>query len=212
MALIQFVQNYDDLSTDRGYQFKFYCDKCGNGHMSRFKPSVIGTAGSLLRAAGSIFGGVLGQAGHGAYEVQQAIGGKAHDDALEEAVVEAKPNFTQCTRCGKWVCNEICWNDQRGLCAECAPKTEVEIAAAQSEAQVEQIREKVRAKDQTRDLDLDLDTPMVARCPKCKAQTSGAKFCPECGTALAPKGTCASCGAKLTPKAKFCPECGTAAQ
>jgi hypothetical protein len=50
MAMIQFVRNYDDLSTDRGYQFKFYCDKCGNGYMSRFQPSVIGTAGSLLRA------------------------------------------------------------------------------------------------------------------------------------------------------------------
>jgi len=29
MALIQFVQNYQDLSTDRGFQFKFHCDKCG---------------------------------------------------------------------------------------------------------------------------------------------------------------------------------------
>jgi hypothetical protein len=70
MALIQFVQNYDDLSTDRGHQFKFYCDRCGNGHMSRFKPSVVGTAGSLLRAAGDLFGGVLGSAGHSAYEIQ----------------------------------------------------------------------------------------------------------------------------------------------
>ncbi len=26
-----------------------------------------------------------------------------------------------------------------------------------------------------------LDKPMVARCPKCSAQTSGGKFCPECG-------------------------------
>jgi RNA polymerase subunit RPABC4/transcription elongation factor Spt4 len=209
MAMIQFVQNYDDLSTDRGYQFKFYCDKCRNGHMSRFDPSVIGTAGSLLRAAGSIFGGVLGSAGHGAYEIQQAVGGKAHDTALETAVEEAKPNFTQCVRCGQWVCNEVCWNDERGLCTGCAPKTEVEIAAAQSEAQIEQIREKVRAKDQTKDL--NLDRKAVARCPKCKAQTTGGKFCPECGATLAPKGACGSCGALVPAKAKFCPECGEAA-
>src|SRR5918997_1461118 len=51
MALIKFVRNYDDLSTDRGYQFKFYCDKCGNGFLSNFENSTIGTAGSLLRAA-----------------------------------------------------------------------------------------------------------------------------------------------------------------
>ena len=33
MGMIQFVNNYDDLSTDKGYQFKFYCVKCGNGYM-----------------------------------------------------------------------------------------------------------------------------------------------------------------------------------
>ena len=53
MPMIQFVNNYDDLSTDRGFQFKFHCDKCGNGFMSRFQMSTIGTAGSLLRAASS---------------------------------------------------------------------------------------------------------------------------------------------------------------
>jgi rRNA maturation endonuclease Nob1 len=208
MALIQFVQNYDDLSTDRGYQFKFYCDRCGNGVLSGFKPSLAGTAGSLLRAAGDLFGGVLGSAGHSAYEVQQAVGGKAHDDALHEAVEEARPSFTQCVRCGKWVCNDVCWNAERGLCTDCGPKTEVEIAAAQSEAQVEQIREKVRSQDQTRGL--NLDRQMVARCPKCKAQTSGGKFCPECGAPLATKSTCGSCGAEVPAKAKFCPECGEA--
>ena len=56
MALIQFVENYDDLSTDRGFQFKFYCDKCRNGYLSGFQASIVGTAGSLFRAAGDIFG------------------------------------------------------------------------------------------------------------------------------------------------------------
>jgi membrane protease subunit (stomatin/prohibitin family) len=208
MAMIQFVQNYDDLSTDRGYQFKFYCDRCQNGHMSRFQPSVVGTAGSLLRAAGSLFGGVLGTAGNSAYEIQQAVGGKAHDDALAAAVDEARPNFTQCVRCGQWVCNEVCWNAERGLCVQCAPKTEVEVAAAQSEAQIEQIREKVRAKDQT--AGLDLDRKMVARCPKCKAETKGGKFCPECGAPLAQTSFCTECGAEIPAKAKFCPGCGQA--
>src|SRR5262249_25985845 len=207
MALIQFVRNYDDLSTDRGFQFKFYCDKCGNGHLSRFQASLIGTAGGLLRAAGDVLGGIFGQAGNSAYEIQRAVGGTAHDDALSVAVAEAKPNFTQCVRCGHWVCNEVCWNSKRGLCTQCAPKTEVEIAAAQSDAQIEQIRDRVRSKDQVKDL--DLDTEMVARCPKCKAETQGAKFCPECGTSLAAKDHCVSCGAKVLPSAKFCPECGT---
>src|SRR5829696_7650192 len=100
MGMIQFVNNYDDLSTDKGYQFKFFCDKCGNGHMTRFQPSIPGMAGGLLRAAGDLFGGVFSRAGNSAYEIQRSIGGKAHDDAFTVAVEEAKGYFKQCTRCG----------------------------------------------------------------------------------------------------------------
>ncbi|WP_162550221.1 hypothetical protein [Hymenobacter nivis] len=50
-TMLQFVANYDDLSTDKGYQFKFHCDKCRNGYMSRFQPNAIGIAGGLLQAA-----------------------------------------------------------------------------------------------------------------------------------------------------------------
>ena len=48
MTLIAFTKNHQDLSTDRGYQFNFYCDKCGNGYMTSFQASVIGTAGSEI--------------------------------------------------------------------------------------------------------------------------------------------------------------------
>src|SRR6185436_3052587 len=44
MPNIEFTGNYQDLSTDRGYQFKFYCEKCGNGYMSTFKSSKLGLA------------------------------------------------------------------------------------------------------------------------------------------------------------------------
>src|ERR1700733_10014159 len=112
MSVIQFVANYDDLSTDRGYQFKFHCDKCGNGYLSSFQPSVAGTAGSLLRAAGDLFGRWASSAGNSAYEIQRAVGGKGHDSALSNAVQEGKTYFRQCTRCGKWVCPQVCWNEK----------------------------------------------------------------------------------------------------
>ncbi|MFN7134059.1 MAG: hypothetical protein ACK4N5_18420 [Myxococcales bacterium] len=85
--IIQFVKNYDDLSTDKGYQFKFYCDHCHNGYMSSFEASMMGMASSFLSAAGSMFGGILGNAGHSAYEIQRAVGGKAHDAALKKAML-----------------------------------------------------------------------------------------------------------------------------
>ena len=30
MALIQFTRNHTNHSTDKGYQFEFFCDRCGN--------------------------------------------------------------------------------------------------------------------------------------------------------------------------------------
>jgi rRNA maturation endonuclease Nob1 len=53
MALIQFVENYDDLSTDRGFQFKFYCDKCRNGYMSGFQASIVAPAAKFCPECGA---------------------------------------------------------------------------------------------------------------------------------------------------------------
>ena len=215
MALIKFTANHEDLSTDRGYQFKFFCDKCGNGYMTRFQPSLTGTVGGLLRAAGDVFGGVFSRAGQGAYEIQRAVGSKAHDDAFAAAVEEAKGFFKQCTRCGKWVCPEVCWNAKAGLCEECAPDFEEEFAAqkarAMASAAQEQLDDKARQTDYVAGADMraGATAPQSAvTCPSCGAQTTGGKFCPECGKPLQVKLTCPSCGAQPEGTPKFCPECG----
>ena len=116
MVAIRFTGNYEDLSTDRGYQFKFFCEKCNNGYMSTFKTSTMGVLGSAARVAGNLFGGVFGSVADSSYEVQRAVGGSAHDSALKAAVEEISPIFTQCTRCGHWVCEPICWHKKAGLC------------------------------------------------------------------------------------------------
>jgi membrane protease subunit (stomatin/prohibitin family) len=224
--MIQFVRNYDDLSTDRGFQFKFHCDKCGNGFMSRFQASTIGTAGSLLRAAGSLFGGWAGSAGDSAYEVQRAVGGKAHDSALEKAVEEGKEHFHQCSRCGRWVCPEVCWNAQAGQCEECAPDFQEELASAHAHAKAsaasEQLHEKARQTDYVSNVDMSAGAhvkapetvaPQAARtapaCSSCGAQVGRAKFCPECGSPTKPpRVACQGCGHEPENPTKFCPECG----
>ena len=142
--MIQFVRNFDDLSTDKGYQFKFHCDKCGNGFMSRFQTSTLGMASSLFRAAGDIFGGFASGAANSAYEIQRAVGGKAHDSALAEAIEEGKTNFHQCTRCGTWVCPEVCWNEKAGQCQQCAPDFQKELSAAQAQAKADAVRQQAQ--------------------------------------------------------------------
>jgi len=206
MALIQFTRNHTDHSTDKGYQFEFFCDRCGNGFMSEFEASVTGIATSALRAAGSIFGGLFGQASSGSYEIERAIQGPGHDKAFRSAVEQTKPHFRQCPKCAQWVCLNTCWNKKRGLCYECAPDVETELASAQAQATAEQIREKVQKQDLTKDLDVTSEA--AALCPSCGARSQGGKFCPECGKPLRTKNECPRCGHKAEAGTKFCPECG----
>jgi membrane protease subunit (stomatin/prohibitin family) len=206
MTLIQFTRNHTDHSTDKGYQFEFFCDRCGSGFMSGFKPSAAGYATSALRAAGDLLGGVFGRASASAYEIQRAVQGPGHDKAFHDSIEEARPNFRQCPKCSKWSCLTVCWNQQRGLCHDCAPNIETEIAAAQSQIMVDQMRDKVRHQDLTKDLDVTSEA--AALCPGCGSRTQGAKFCPECGKPLHSKNECTRCGTKFEAGTKFCPECG----
>jgi membrane protease subunit (stomatin/prohibitin family) len=206
MAVIQFTRNHTDHSTDKGYQFEFFCDRCGNGFMSEFKPSVTGYATGALRAASSVFGGVFGRASAGAYEIERAVQGPGHDKAFLECIEETKPQFRQCPKCTQWVCLTTCWNQARGLCYECAPDVQTEIAVAQAQSTAQQIRDKIATQDLTRELDLTSEA--AALCPLCGARAEGAKFCPECGKPLRPKHECPKCGTKFEATSKFCPECG----
>ncbi len=207
MAMIQFTRNYTDRSNDQGFQFEFYCDKCNNGHMSSFKASTLGMAASFLKAAGSFFGGAVSRAAYAGTHVKDAMRGKAWDDAYAESVEEAKGYFKKCTRCGKWVCPQSCWNDSRNMCETCAPNLHEEAAHIQSKVAVEQAWEKARKVDQVEKL--DMKAQRVASCPHCNASVEGGKFCPECGKPLAAKSECGKCGAELAAKAKFCADCGT---
>ena len=208
MALIKFTRNYNDLSTDTGFQFEFFCDRCGNGYQSHFEASATGVASQALDAAASLFGGVFGGAATVGDKVHSVAWEKAHDAAFQKAIEEVKPNFVQCRRCGKWVCKEVCWNADRGLCKECAPDLEQEYSAAQTEAAIEQAREKAR--EATYVTPDKFKSTIVATCPYCGADLKGGKFCPECGKPVKQGRFCKECGKPIEGKVKFCPECGAA--
>ena len=206
MARIEFTDNYEDLSTESGYQFKFVCESCGNGYMSSFVASKSGMATGLLRGASSLVGGFLGSASAGADELRDLVAGPAHDKALQNAVEEIRPLFVQCKKCGNWVCREVCWNAERGLCTECAPMVQREISSLQAQITVEQAGERLREQDLTSGL--NLASKAVVSCPSCGAENEGGKFCQECGGPLLAQTECPRCGTKFKAGAKFCPECG----
>ncbi len=208
---IEFTSNYSDLSTDKGFQFEFDCNRCSNGFRTRFQPWVVGSVSSVLDAAGSLLGGVFSSAADVGERVRSAGWQKAHDEAFAAAIAEIRPNFVQCPRCSQWVCRKSCWNTKRGLCKECAPDLGVEMSAAQASRSVEEVWAHAKmAEEDKRLAEGNWRQTIVASCPNCGApQATNAKFCPECGTRLKADQHCSQCGAMLTPGAKFCPECGT---
>lgn len=206
---VPFTDNYEDLSTDRGFQFRFNCERCGNGHMSSFQANAAGMAGDALRAAGSLFGGLLGRAADSTYDIQRMVGGPAHDNALRRAVEEISPLFVQCKRCGTWVCREVCWNESRGQCVNCAPHMDEEIKAIESEATINSIREKAYSADLGASVTVQ-SAAAPTKCPSCAAEVeAGQKFCGECGTNVLAKPKCPSCGTENERGMKFCGDCGT---
>lgn len=214
MPTTPFTRNYTDRSNDTGYQFEFHCDKCGNGFRSSFQVSKLGLGSKIAKGLGSLFGGNLYGVGQASDYMKDGLRGQAWDNAFREAIEEIRPKFNQCTRCGHWVCPEVCWNHQRQLCEGCAPDLAAEAAAQQAQIAVQQVGDKLRQVDHTAGFDPKAE--MVAACPGCRASVPpGAKFCAGCGkpvsSAAVAKAFCTGCGGQLTAGAKFCAGCGTAA-
>ncbi|HNT23213.1 MAG TPA: zinc ribbon domain-containing protein [Anaerolineales bacterium] len=209
---IEFTRNYNDLSTNQGFQFEFICDRCGTGYRTRFQANTLGTVSTALGAASNLFGGILGQAANLSEQVRSAAWERAHDSAFTEAMEELRPDFLQCPRCSSWVCKKSCWNERKGLCKGCAPDVAVEMAAAQAAKTTEAVWTSAVASDEDQaqvSSQKAWKEGVRASCPNCNAAIDqGAKFCPECGTKMQVAAFCKECGAKLQPGVKFCPECG----
>lgn len=196
-----FTSNYTDLSDENGYQFEFRCDICGSGYRSEFIRSNVGTAGTILSGASGILGGLWG-ASRAVDTVHDVVNRGARDDALKKASEELMKFFQRCPRCSNWV-DETCWNDQRGLCANCAPKLASEMEATRSQVEIQQMRE---AMNQERVFSGDTSARATV-CPGCGRPAGAEKFCSNCGTPLGtPK--CPQCGAEMVAGARFCGNCG----
>ena len=212
--MVFFTDNYQDHSTNEGYQFEFFCERCGNGYSSSFQHSISGFGGKLLSMGGDLLGGEMGnkasQLGWDAQWMRGGLRGSTRDKALGKAVAEMQPHFVQCHRCTQWACKQICWNDERGMCTTCAPRLDQEIAGMQASAQINQLNQKIQSEDWTKDI--NYRDQATGLCGSCNQETGGGKFCQNCGTAQAAAPTavkkfCTNCGTTLGD-GKFCAECG----
>jgi len=199
-----FTENYNDLSDEHGYQFEFRCAICGSGYRSEFQRSALGTANTLLSGASSMFGGLWG-ASNATNTVKNIADRGARDEALKKAANEIMPLFKQCPRDHLWV-DETCWNEERGLCVNDAPKLATEMEAERAAVQLNQMRQAMESTTQ-----FSGDTSARATvCTNCGKPVGSEKFCSNCGTPVG-MAKCKSCGNDLAAGTRFCGNCGTPA-
>ena len=246
--LKSFTRNYEDNSTDAGFQFTFYCDKCQDGWKSEFVESTtygkqnrlrglargMGALGGLL---GGFAGGLSDTIARGADVLSERFEGmepewhREHEAAFEKAGREAAAHFRRCHACNSWVC-DACWNEDEGLCTECAPRQEVYAAKAKSDAMKRNMDEAAQTQKVWKGK-LESKTTVcpvcgkpagsgkfcsgcgasleLNKCPKCGRENArGAKFCSGCGASMQARerNLCPKCGAELETGAAFCPGCG----
>lgn len=221
--LKSFTRNYEDNFTEAGFQFTFYCDLCHDGYKSSFIESETYKKGSLLRgvsggvrALGGLFGGALGDiarsAGYGSDVLSERFHGmspewqKEHEKAFERAQNEAERHFHRCHKCRQWICDAD-FNEDEGLCVECAPRMNVEVSSARAKKMVQDIEEKAQS---TQVFTGTIESKTIT-CPVCGKPGGTGKFCNNCGANLS-MVKCPSCGSNVAQGVKFCGECGAKIQ
>jgi hypothetical protein len=217
MAMQAFTDNYEDNSTEEGFQFTFFCNLCNEGFKSSFIPSkshkkgrFFSGLGQAISVGASLFGqdnigydvergaDIIGQR----FEGMSAEWHKEHEEAFKVAQNEVKGYFHRCPKCRQWVCDND-WNEQEGLCVECSPRVNVEIAAAKGQKMVKDIEAKA---ENTQVFSGDIESKQTL-CPNCGKPAGQGKFCNNCGAPLA-MIKCSRCGAQNQTGSRFCGECG----
>jgi hypothetical protein len=210
LVLQSFTRNYEDKSTEEGFQFVFKCDICGDGYESAFVASNASKKKGFFNKV-SQFGGMVSNKAY----LAGALGGQAYqtpewnkerETAFQQASNEAMTHFHRCPRCHKYVCDQD-WNEEAGgICTDDAPKMASELSAAKAQASSGQVW---AWKEQQSQIPYTGD--MSARqtvCPNCGKTSGSGKFCNNCGAPLGMK-KCPSCGTENNPSVNFCGNCGT---
>ena len=218
-----FTRNYQDNSADAGFEFTFFCDICNDGYRSSFIQSTTHSKRGRLRGltqgasiAGSLIGGRAANLGWAAERSGQTLGErfegkspewrKEHEQAFGRAQNEAMQHFHRCHNCTKYAC-DACLNEDEGMCVSCAPRQEIYVAQARSQAMRRNIDQ---AAEGATVWEGRIEAKTTA-CPQCGKPAGTGKFCNNCGASLG-LNECGRCGAENAQAVRFCNNCGNPMQ
>jgi hypothetical protein len=231
--LKSFTRNYEDNSTEAGFQFTFYCDICNDGYKSSFIESSTYKKGQGLRGLsrgagvlGSLLGGSLSNVGYSLerggdilsdrFEDRSPEWQKEHENAFERAQNEAQRHFHRCHSCHQYVCRRFTWP----RCAD-AMRRNIDEKAQTATVWDDKLESKTTVCPAcgkpagTGKFCNNCGASMALnKCPNCGQENAqGVKFCSNCGTPMTKPAAkfCTGCGATLQPGTKFCGECGAKA-
>jgi hypothetical protein len=192
------MKNFRDVTATTsdigaGFQFEFFCQRCGETWRSPFKPYRKGQLTGLLSASSKLTGELGGwlqgvsrtvtniyRASRGAGALSDAGAQNARAEAQAEAIALAKDRYHCCDSCHNWVGDE-CFDDRAGLCLDCAKGAGQRSGGSEGSL----------------------------ACPNCQTPSQGGRFCHECGFDMASTHkSCPACGATQAREARFCGDCG----
>jgi len=218
--LSAFTRNYEDNSTEAGFQFTFYCDNCRDGYKSSFIQSETYKKGKGMRGiaqGASILGNLIGgrassigwTVGRGGDVLSERFTGqspewqKEHQKAFEWVQNEARQHFHRCHSCQKYVC-DACLNEDEGLCVSCAPRQEIYVSKTRADA----MRRNIDEAGQSAHVWQGKIESKTIVCPSCGKPAGSGRFCNNCGASME-LAVCSQCGAKNALNVRFCNNCGT---
>ncbi|MCL2143529.1 MAG: zinc ribbon domain-containing protein [Methanomassiliicoccaceae archaeon] len=214
-----FTKNYQDNSSDAGFEFTFLCDVCNDGFKSSFIASdtykknkgsrLLGKGAGIV---GNLIGGKANKVGNAAerggdvaadqFSDKSPQWRKEHENAFGMAQNEAKAHFHRCPGCNTYSCDH-CWNEDATLCTTCAPRQDVMVAQAHAKA----MKRNIDAAEKDAVVWQGNIESKTTICPICGKPAGTGKFCNNCGASLDLR-ECPKCGAKNALTVRFCNNCG----
>ncbi len=187
MAHIEFTDNYQDLSTDNGYQFKFFCQCCGNGYMSSWKANTLGVAGGLLRGAGQpLRRSAAAVPARAPTTVQHAIGGPAHDSASRRPWRRSSPSSSSASAAASGSARRSAGTRSGASARTARPSSSGSSPPSRPPSPWSRPSRSCAQQDLTEGIDLKAEAAVL--CPHCGAEAQGGQVLPRVRREPHPQG------------------------